>query len=188
MDDIDLNFFSTEALERIGECLDRTVHVAFEDDVELLEVSDGQSASDFFEGEVLLRADALFARKLLTALGNLLGLAFVFKDGEVVAGGRSSVQSEDRYGSRRSCLVNFMPALVHHGAHLAAVLTYQDEVAHAERSGLNQNGRHVTAALIERSLDHSAFCVALGVRLQVEEFSFEKDLFEELVDVEALLG
>ena len=49
--------FGTGSDERARHGLDRAVHIALDDDVELLERSDGDTAADFVERHVLRETD-----------------------------------------------------------------------------------------------------------------------------------
>ena len=98
MDHVHVNLLGRELDERVGKGLHRTVHVSLDDDIELLEVADGDAPSDFLEGHVLLGLDALDPYELLAPVGDGLGLLLVCHDVELVTGARGSVESE--YGYR----------------------------------------------------------------------------------------
>ena len=61
MDDINLNILRREFDERVFECLDRTVHIGLDDNIELFEVSDRKTTTDLLETDMFLRADTLLA-------------------------------------------------------------------------------------------------------------------------------
>jgi hypothetical protein len=81
-----LMLLGAEFQQRIGERFHGAVHIAFDDDVELFEVADGESAADLIEGDVLVGADALFALQLLAARGDGAGVALILEHVEGVAG------------------------------------------------------------------------------------------------------
>ena len=118
----------------------------------------------------------------------MLCLTLVFKDGKGVSGRRGSVESEDRNRHGRSRNIDFLTALVHHCANLAAVLANQNEVAYAKRTSLHEDGGHVSAALIKGCLDYRTLGKPVGVGLEVENFGLEQHFFKKLVYVESLLG
>lgn len=64
MDDVDLNFRRGEFDEGVGQSLDGTVHVAFDNDVHLLEVAERDASSDFVECEVCRGSKSLFPLQL----------------------------------------------------------------------------------------------------------------------------
>ena len=130
----------------------------------------------------------MLASKLLAARSDLLGFALVFKYGEVVTGGGSSVQSKDRYGNRWAGDVNLVTAFVHHGADLSAELADEHVVTDAKGSVLNEKGCDVATSFVEGGFNDGSFRQAVGVCLEVEDFGLKQHFFKELVDVEALLG
>src|SRR5690606_11140600 len=77
MDDVDLDLIGGQLLEGIRQGLDRTVHVPFEDDVQLLEVAQGDPSSDFVQGDVTLGPNILFPLQLGAFGSDLLGLPFI---------------------------------------------------------------------------------------------------------------
>ena len=66
VDDVDLDILRRELEQGVLDSLYGTVHIGFDDDIEFLEVSDSQTATDFLESDVFLRADGLLALELLT--------------------------------------------------------------------------------------------------------------------------
>ena len=94
MDDVHPYFLGRELDQGIAESLDRAVHVSLDDDVEFLEVADGDPSSELFQGDVLLGSQALDSEQLLTLVGNLTGIPFVIEDIESVACLRSAVKTQ----------------------------------------------------------------------------------------------
>jgi len=78
--DADGDLFGGEFLQGVTEGFDGTVHIAFDDEVELLKVTQGQAATDLIEGDMFFSADALFAKDLAASVGDFLGLAFIGVD------------------------------------------------------------------------------------------------------------
>ena len=123
VDDVDLHLLGGELEQAVGQGFGRTVHVALDDEVELLEFTHRDPAAEFLEGDLLLRPDALFTLQLLALLGNGPGFPLAFKDVEFVTSIRGAVQSENRNGGGGSGFFELFATLVGHGADLAAVLT-----------------------------------------------------------------
>ena len=188
MDDVDLHGLLRELDERARHGFDRAVHVALDDDVELLERSDGDTAADFVERHVLLGHDALHALQLLAFVGDFACRAVVLHHVERIAGLRCAVQSQHLYRRRGAGGIDLLAVLVEHGLHAARVGARQDHVAHVERTALHEDRRDVPAALVERRFDDRALRLLVGVGLQVEHLGFEQHLFEQFVEVKALLG
>ena len=94
MDHIDPHLFGRELDQRVGESLDRTVHITLDDDIEFLEVADGDTPADLLEGHMLLSLDALDADQLLPLVGDGLRFLLVSHHIELVTGARSSVKTK----------------------------------------------------------------------------------------------
>lgn len=118
---IHLNLVFGEFYQRVRHGLYRTVHVAFDDDVQLLEVAYGDTASDFIQRDVLLGAQSLHALQLFALAGNGSCAAVVLHDIEVVARLRCAVQTQYEYGGRGRGLRDFLSAFVEHGLYPAGV-------------------------------------------------------------------
>ena len=61
-----------------------------------------------------------------------------------------------------------------------------DEIAHLERTALDQHGRHRTAALVETRLDNGSFGWARRIGLQIEQLGLQRDEIEQLVEIDVL--
>jgi len=143
---------------------------------------------DLVERHVLLGHNALHAGQLFAFVGDFACRAVVVHDVERVAGLRRAVQSEHLHGRRGTCRFDLLAVLVEHGLHAAGVGSREDHVADAERAALHQDRRHVAAALVERRLDDRSLRLFVGVGFQVEHLGLQQHLFEQLVEVQALLG
>ena len=114
MNHIDLNLLGRELDEGIGESLNRAVHITLDDDIELFEVADCDTAAYFLKGHMLLGLDTLDADELFALVCNGLGLLLVGKHIELFTCGRGSVQTEYRYRCGRTCFGHLLSALVEH--------------------------------------------------------------------------
>src|SRR5437868_6341229 len=75
----------------------------------------------------------------------------------VIAGFRSRVEPEHLRGASRSRFVQRLSVVVEHRAHASPRGAAHDDVAHAQRSALHEDGGHRPAPLIEvRFDDHAA--------------------------------
>ena len=188
MDDVDLNLLRGELLERVAQCLDGAVHVALDNQVQFLEFSNRDAASQLFQRYRTLRTNALFTLQLLTLHRNVAGFALILEDVEFITGIRSAVKAQDGYGDRWSGLVDAGPTLVEHGLDLTAELARQNRITDAHGSAFHQQVCYVPAALIQRALDHRTDGTLAWIGFQVEHFCFQQHLFEELLDVRTILG
>ena len=58
---INLYLFSGEFDKRIAKCLNRTVDITFNNDIKLLEISDGDTSSYFIKSYMFLSTKSLFS-------------------------------------------------------------------------------------------------------------------------------
>ena len=118
-DDVDLHLLRRELEERVGQCLHRSVGVALDDDVELVELSASDAVGNVAQREALLRAETLLALQLLALVGNLAGLLLRLEHVERVARRGRAVESEDDTGIGGSGLLDTLVALIEEGFDLA---------------------------------------------------------------------
>ena len=85
-------------------------------------------------------------------------------------------------------LVTRLPRAVLERPHLAVRVAHDDDVADAQGAGLDQDGGHRAAALVELGLDDGADGGPLGVGLELLEVGDEQDHLEQLVDAQSGLG
>ena len=123
MDDVDLNFLRREADERIGERFDRAVHVTLDDDIELLEVAQRTTTSEFVEGKPLLRTVVLLTLELLTLAGDATRFLLGLHDVEGLTCSRRTIQTKDQNGFAGASLLDLLVTLVEHSLHTAIVRT-----------------------------------------------------------------
>ncbi len=188
MDDVDLDILGGELDERVLDSLDGTVHIGLDDDVEFLEVSDSQTATDLLESDVLLGADRLLALQLLTLVSNLACLLLGRQYVELVTGLRRTVETEDRTRLTRANLLDALAALVEHGLDTTVVGAGQHDVAHMERTVLDEQRSYVAASLVERGLDDRTLGATLGIGLEVEHLGLQEHFLQQLVNAVTLLS
>ena len=188
MDDIDLNLLGRELDERVAEGLNRAVHVALNDDIELLEAAECDTAAHLVKGKHLLGAQTLLALQLLAFVGNLAGLLLGLDHVEGITGLRCAIETEDEHGLGRTGLLDALVTLVEHGFHATEVCTGQYDIAHLERTVLHEYGSHVATALVEGRLDDGTCSTLVGVGLEVEHLGFEQHLLEKVFDTNTGLG
>ena len=172
--------------QRVLERLDRTGHVALDDQVELLDLA-------LLEGlvEVVQRDPATRRRELSVALarlataGDLPRDAVLLDDEEGVAGARHRGQTEHLDRTGRVGLVDRVAVLVEHRADATERVAGHDRVADVQRAALDEQRGDRTATAVEPGLDDDALRVLLGVGPQVERgVRREQDALEQLVDVQ----
>ena len=95
VDDVDLHLLGREFDEGVGQSLDRAVGITFDDDVELMELTQGEAVGEFVETQRLGGAQALFSLQLQALVGDVAGLLLSGHHMECVAGGGGAVETED---------------------------------------------------------------------------------------------
>ena len=107
---------------------------------------------------------------------------------ERVACRRGTVQAEDDGRLGRTGHLNALVTFVEHGLDAAIARTGHDDVALMQCSVGHQHRGHISTALVKRGLDDGTGGLAVGVGLQVEHFSFQKNLLQQFVDAKPFLG
>ena len=140
--------------QRVLEGLDRTGHVALEDEVELVALAllHGRHEVSSVRPTAALR---LLRGPLagLALLGDLPGDPVVLDGQEGVAGAGHRGQTEHQHRTRRAGLLDVVAVLVEHRPDAAVAPTGDDRVADAQRAALDQHRRHRTATAVEVRLD-----------------------------------
>src|SRR4029077_6904155 len=121
MDHVDADLGVLDLAELPDERLDRALHVALEDDVEVLDGALRDLVEERLERETAFRAlrELLAAEALGTLLGEVLRLALVLDDARPLACRRWAVEAEDLDGLTRMRLFHALAAVVVERPHLA---------------------------------------------------------------------
>lgn len=98
VDDVDVDLVGGKAFQSLGKGFDRAVHIAFDDDVEFLEIADGNPAADLVQGNVFGSPHGLFAFELHATGGDLFGLLLVVHHDKLVTGLRRPVNPSTNTG------------------------------------------------------------------------------------------
>src|SRR6266536_2222605 len=172
--------------QRVLERLDRTRHIALDDQVELLDLAGGESLVEVVERDPLAAGrQSCVALARLPPIGDLPGDAVLVDDEERVAGTGHRGQPQYLDGARRTGHLDEVAVLVVHRTHATMRVAGHDRVTDVQGAALDEQRRHRTAAAVEPCLDDDALSVLVGVGAQVERrVSREQDAFEQAVDVE----
>ena len=161
----DANLLGGHALQRVGQHFDRTLHVALEDEVEVLDAGLLDLLGEAFERDAGALGELRLALLHLAVLGNALGLVAVRHDQEGVAGVRHAFETEDFDRGRRPGFGDGASAIVEHGADLAEGVADDVAVASSQGSVLDQDRGDSAAAAIELGFDDGTDGGTLGLGL-----------------------
>ena len=153
VDHVDLNLGSRELDERVAQCLDRTVNITLDDDIEFVELTQCTQAANVLESAAMLSALHLLALQLLAAVGDLACFLVGVHHVELVTGSRSTVQTKYQGWRRWSSLLDALVALVEHSLYLTVVSTGEHNVTHSQRAVINEHCGNVATSLVERRLN-----------------------------------
>ena len=191
VDHVDAHLGMLDLAELGDDRLDGALHVALDDDVQVLHAAGLHLLEQLVERDAaaaLLR-HRLAAQALAALLGELARAALVLDDATELAGGRRAVEAEDLDGLARACLLDPLAAIVVERAHAAPGVAGDDRVADLERAAVDEHRRDRAAADVEPRLDDRPGRVGGRVRAQIElGISDEQDALEQVVEVLALLG
>ena len=143
---------------------------------------------------------ALISSRLLTARpspampaaavvsASVTGGLLVRNHAEDVAGLGQALEADDLDRRRRLGLLDALAGGIVQRADAAPRATDADDLADCERAGLDEDGGHVAAALVDLRLDDRPDRLAVRVGLEVLEVGDEEDHLHQVVDPGALLG
>ncbi len=143
VDDVHAHLGVLDLLELAEERLDRALHVALQDDVEVLHLAGLQIVVERLERDAPARTlrELLAAKPLRAHVREVLRLALVLDDADELAGGRRMVEAEDLDGLARPGLPHLLAAVVVERAHLAGCVPGDGSVADAQRSAVHEHRR-----------------------------------------------
>ena len=173
---------------RGGDRLDRSLHVALDDERQFLASRRLEVAHHVGER----RPDGGSARgELLAPLAFAIFRDFArarlrLDDGDAVARFRRAGESEHFDRRRGPGRLDVRALIVDQRPDAAPMRAGDDQLADAQRAALHQHGRHGAAAAIEPSLDDRAFRAAVGVGGKIEQLGLQRDRLEQLVEIDAL--
>ena len=185
---VDLHFRCGQLDERVGQGFYRTVHVAFDHEVELMEIVERAAASELFEAEAFLGAQAEFSLELFALSCDFACLLLRFKHVERVSCRRRAVEAENEHGSGWPGLLHPLVALVEHCLDFSVMRSGKYHVAHAERSVLHEHSGHIATSFVKARLYDGAYCGTVGIGLEVEHLGLKQHFLHKLVHSEAFLG
>ncbi len=189
MDDVHGHLVGRELQKRVAQRLDRTGHIAFDDQVEFLQaLTLCHAPADLVERDATLLAQHLLTADLLTLLGDRPCFFFVGHDHELVADLGQFVETEHQHRNGGSGGLNAVAPLVEHRPHAATRHASHEGIAHAERPVLHQHGGHVAASFFHAAFDDGADGRAIRIRLQIVQLGLQQYLFEQIIDPLAGLG
>jgi hypothetical protein len=134
------------------------LHVALEDDVEVLDGAGLHLAEEGFERDAaggLLR-HRLAAQPLAALVRELPRTALVLDDARQLAGRRRPVEAEDLDGLTGLRTLDALAAVVVESTHAAPRVAGDDRVSDLERAAVDEHRRHRAATDVEARLDDRA--------------------------------
>ena len=177
--DTHLDLVGRNAVQRIDDRFDRTLHVATNDH-RIFDDLRAQCREHIFKVR-RHRCGALAGDLFLTIGGNLTSARFIFHDRHLVACHRHARQAQHLDRDRRTGGLDLLALVIDQRTHLAAFRADDERVADLERTATHQHGGDSATALVELRLDHIAFGGAIGVGGQFHQLGLEQDLLDQLV-------
>src|SRR5262249_46380006 len=168
MNDAGSDLASTELPKRCGYGLDRALHVAFDDERELLDAGLFQLAHHLLEAAASARHCEPLAALAGAIIGDLSRACFVLDYGEVIACLRRRVEAEHFDGNRGTSFFHVVADIVDQRAHPSPGLACDDKVAEPERAALDESGANRPASTLELRLCDHAFGGAIGIGGQLQ--------------------
>ena len=183
-----VDLVGAELVQRAGDGFDRALHVALDEQRELLAAGLLQLLHHLLERARRAGRAQRLAALAHAVVGDLAGAAFVLDDRERSPASGRRVEAQDLDRHRRPGLRHVRAAIVDERAHAAPRAAGDDDVADAQGAALDQHGADRTAAALQLGLDDDAFGGAVRVGLQVQDLGLQVDRLEQLVEVRPLQG
>src|ERR1700730_17097297 len=117
MNHFEFYFLSGEPSERVGEGLDRTLHVALEDDLEFLDLARREPLAQIFQRDAAGLGEFAFTLFAATILGDLARFRFLYHRGKHGAGFGNGGEAKNFDRRRRPRLAQTLADRVLHRAY-----------------------------------------------------------------------
>ena len=134
VDDVHLHLLGRELDERIAQSLDRTVGITLHDDVQLVELTQGNTVGYIVKTQGLGGTYRLLALQLHTLVGDVACLLLGLHDMEGVTGSGSTVQTKDDSRIGWPCLSDTLVTLVEHRLDTSVASSCHHDITHTERT------------------------------------------------------
>ena len=146
-----------------------------------MEITQSQTTAHFIQCQQFLSTQALLTLQLFTFVGNVTSLLFRINHMESITCRRSTVQPQNQYRFGRTGLLDALVTFIKHSFHLTITSTSQDYIAHFQRTVCHQHSSHITASLVQRRFNDRTGCLAVGISLQIQHFSFQQYFFQQIM-------
>ena len=186
-----MDLFLGQLLEGAQNGFHTPLHVCFQDQVELLELSLADLTRHRGQGDPPgghLLGQSGGAGFIGPVPNHGPGRLLVEINLKLVAGGGHLAEAKRFDGTGGTGLFDPLAGVIHHGSNLAEHRTCGQNIASAEGAVLDQQGGYGALGFIQVGLNHGAACQAVGIGLQVFDIGDQQDHFQQFVDVLALDG
>src|SRR5690242_14103440 len=188
MYDTRAHLLGAELVERRHDGLDRALHVALDEEGELLGAGGLQIAHHLFEAAALAGNRQPLAPLALTVVCDLSGARLVLDDGELIARFRRRIEAEHLDGDRWTRARDLLTELVDQRANAAIGRARDDEIAKMQSAALDQSRADRPASALELGLDDHPFRRAVGIGPELKHLGLKSDGIEQLVEARPFQG
>ncbi len=186
VDHIDPNLGVLDLLELPEQRLHRALHVALQDDVELLHLADLHLVVERLERDEPPRSlrELLAAQPLGAHVREVLRLPLVLDDATELTCRRGFVEPEDLHRIARQSLTDALAPIVVERSHLARGVARDNRVADTHRSAEYEHCRDRPSADVETRFDDEPRGIRSGIGAQIElGVGHQEDPFEQVVEI-----
>ena len=168
MDDAGSDLIRSELIERGVDRLDGALHVALDDEKELLLTALAGLLHHLFERAGAGACGPDVAQLADAVLGQLAGAGFVLNHGQLIACVGCAIEAKHLDGSRWTGCDDVLALVVDKRAHTAPGAPSHDELANLEGAALNEDRADRATAALKFRLDDDAFRrpVRIGAEFQ----------------------
>jgi len=135
--------------ERVAQSFNRAVDITLDNNIQFLEVANGNTSSDLIEGNMFLSPQTLFPLQLGPFCCNFLGFAVAFHNVEFVTGLRSSVKTKNDCRGGRPYSIDFCAPFIVHCLYVSVTCAGNHYVTNVQCSCLYKDSRSKATALVK---------------------------------------
>ena len=182
MDNADADFLVGDFLQALLDGFGRALHIRLDDDGQLLHIVGSHLVKQVIQRDLGVGGKLLFLRLGGAAVRQLTGKALVLDRLKQLACFGDLGQTGDLHRGGGTCLGDLLTLVVAHGTHTTHGGTGDQAVALMQGAVLHQQRGDGTLTLVQTRFYDSALAAAVGVRLQLHNFGFQRDALQQVAD------
>ena len=175
-------FIIAQLLSRLGNRLNRTLHIAFNNQGHFSALGILQLVHHLVErGRFWAGHCGLFACFARPIISHFTRACLIFDNCQQFARARCATGAQHFNRRRRSGRFHLFAAVINQRTHATGFLPDDKNITDIQRAALHQNRRHRAAPFIELGFNHNALSIAIGFGFQFHQLGLQRHSFQQII-------